>query len=127
MAMFRICGPKMAVFGIVLSVWGIIQLSVMALSFYYNSVAFAEDLPIKECEKQCTFEDMKEKMEIAYGQQAENCGIAVLLYFVTLAISLHQLWMNSDQGRISFCVTRINIFKIKGQHCTLGGGALFLF
>ena len=45
MSSFRICGPKMAVFGTCLSVWGIIQLSFMALAFYSNSVAFVEDLP----------------------------------------------------------------------------------
>jgi len=45
MSSFRICGPKMAVFGTCLSAWGIIQLSFMALAFYSNSVAFVEDLP----------------------------------------------------------------------------------
>ena len=109
MSSFRICGPKMAVFGTCLSVWGIIQLSIMALAFYQNSVAFVEDLPESafknnirhNCTKngnKCTYKETVLIMEEAYGEQAQNCGIAVALYILTLIVSLHQLWMNSEQG-----------------------------
>ena len=106
MSGFRICGPKMAVFGTCLSIWGIIQLSIMALCFYQNSVAFVEDLPesvfanctnIKEGKK-CSYDETVNIMEEAYAEQAKNCGIAVALYILTLIVSLHQLWMNSDRG-----------------------------
>ena len=106
MSSVRICGPKMAIFGTCLSIWGIIQLSIMALAFYQKSVAFVEDLPgsafanctnIKEGNT-CSYEQTVEIMEKAYAQQAENCGIAVALYILTLIVSLHQLWMNSDRG-----------------------------
>ena len=96
MATFRICGPKLAAVGTILSVWGIVQLSFMAIAFYQNSVAFVEDLKIAQCNAtECSFQGEVDKMERAYAQQAENCGMAVLLYFVTLAVSLHQMWMNN--------------------------------
>ena len=106
MSGFRICGPKMAVFGTCLSIWGIIQLSIMALAFYQNSVAFVEDLPesvFANCTNTkegntCSYDETVIIMEKAYAQQAENCGIAVALYILTLIVSLHQLWMNSDTG-----------------------------
>ena len=102
MSGFRICGLKLAIFGTVLSIWGIFQLSFMAIAFYKNSVAFVEDLPesvFKNCtERKCTYTATVDVMKAAYGQQAENCGIAVALYIVTLVVCLHQLWMNSDRG-----------------------------
>ena len=76
----------------------------MAIAFYQNSVAFVEDLPesaFKNCTQpqgQCSYSEIVEKMKTAYGQQAENCGVAVALYIVTLVVCLHQLWMNSDRG-----------------------------
>ena len=109
MSSFRICGPKLSIFGTCLSVWGIIQLSLMALAFYSNSVAFVEDLPesaFDKCKennekytKPCNFQDNVDIMKKAYGEQAQNCGMAVALYIVTLVVSLHQLWMNSEQGK----------------------------
>lgn len=61
---------------------------------------------------------MKKQQETAYGQQAEKCGIAVLLYFVTLAISLHQLWMNCDQESI---ITRQNGNLVRDEFCAIRG------
>merc|ERR1712018_676599 len=109
MSSFRICGPKMAMFGTCLSVWGIIQLSIMALAFYQNSVAFVEDLPesaftnancTKVGNKKCNYRETVGIMEKAYGEQAQNCGVAVALYILTLIVSLHQLWMNSDRDTV---------------------------
>ena len=45
--MFIICGPKCATFGVIVSVWGIVQLSIMSLFCYVKSVALIEDLPLK--------------------------------------------------------------------------------
>ena len=42
-----ICGPKCATFGVILSIWGIVQLSIMSLFCYVKSVALIEDLPLK--------------------------------------------------------------------------------
>ncbi len=45
--MLIICGPKCATFGVILSVWAIVQLSIMSLFCYVKSVALIEDLPLK--------------------------------------------------------------------------------
>ena len=116
MSNFRICGPKMAIFGTCLSIWGVIQLSFMAMAFYQNSVAFVEDLPesvyvnnpLFDCTNtttpghKCDFNETVSIMKTAYVQQAKNCGMAVALYIVTLLVSLHQLWMNSERGLLDF-------------------------
>ena len=121
MSGFRICGPKLSIFGTCLSVWGIIQLSFMALAFYSNSVAFVEDLPEKAFEnctegspnyiKPCSFEDNVNIMKEAYAQQAHNCGLAVALYIVTLMVSLHQLWMNTERGMCAIKVVWSRLIK----------------
>ena len=89
----RFCGPKCSMCCMVLSFWGIIQLSIMALAFYSRSVAFIEDVKFND-----TVTDWKEyqdNLETAYDHQATNCMIAVALYALTLAISVHQYWLNS--------------------------------
>ena len=45
---FRVCGPKLSLCGALLSVWGILQLGLMAVFMYFNSVAFIEDLKLPE-------------------------------------------------------------------------------
>jgi hypothetical protein len=95
----------MAVLGTCLSFWGIIQLSFMALAFYSNSVAFVEDLPENALNRNCTksdcsFSETVRNMKEAYEQQAQNCGMAVALYVLTLIVSMHQLWMNSERESI---------------------------
>ena len=41
------CGPKLSLCGVVLSAWGIVQLSLMGIFFYIRSVALIEDLPLE--------------------------------------------------------------------------------
>ena len=93
---FRVCGPKLSVCGALLSIWGIIQLSFMAVFMYYNSVAFIEDLKLAEDEdKYETADALREGIRHAYGEQAKNCGIAAALYILTFCVSLHQMWINN--------------------------------
>merc|ERR1711884_98407 len=89
----RFCGPKLSLCCMVLSCWGIVQLSIMALAFYSRSVAFVEDVHFNETVQ--SQEEYKDNLEKAYDDQALNCGIAVALYVVTLLVSLHQYWLNS--------------------------------
>ena len=89
----RFCGPKLSLCCTVLSLWGIIQLSIMALAFYSRSVAFVEDLKFNETAPNS--QEYLDRLDDAYDFQAFNCGIAVALYFLTLLISLHQYWLNS--------------------------------
>ena len=97
MVSLRICGPKLSLCGALLSIWGILQLAVMALSFYYNSVALVDDLPLPK-QVYTSADELRDDMATSYGQLAENCGIAILLYVLTFCISVHQLWVNSKRS-----------------------------
>jgi len=91
-----ICGPKLSLCGLILSVWGIIQLSFMGIFYYVRAVALAEDLPgMGEEDKITSIEQFYKDAEHGYTQNAYNCWIAACLYIVTLAFSGHQFWMNS--------------------------------
>lgn len=87
----RFCGPKLSCAGVVLSIWGIVQLSLMSLAFYSRSIALVEDLNFNETDT----ENYLDKMEEAYDVQAMNCAIAAAIYVVTLLISWHQYWLNT--------------------------------
>jgi len=88
-----ICGPKLSLIGVVLSAWGIIQLSLMGFFFWLNSVALIEDLAIKEEYESASA--LLNDIEGGYQQNAMNCWIAALLYLVTLCFSATQFWMNN--------------------------------
>ncbi|XP_040564110.1 ribonuclease kappa [Lepeophtheirus salmonis] len=88
-----LCGPKLSLFGAVLSVWGIVQLTLMGVFFYTNSVALVEDLPLKD--HYDSEEAFVTDMNIQYHQSAINCWIAALLYLVTFCVSVQQFWMNN--------------------------------
>jgi len=88
-----ICGPKLSLCGVVLSAWGIVQLSLMGVFFYTKSVALIEDVPLEEeYENEQT---LITDMETGFQQNALNCWIAALLYLVTLCVSVQQFWMNN--------------------------------
>lgn len=89
----RFCGPKLSVFGMVVSIWGIVQLSLMALAFYSRSVALIEDVSFNETVK--TSSEYFDNLDEAYDKQATNCAVAVALYILTLLISYHQYWLNN--------------------------------
>ncbi|XP_019865128.1 ribonuclease kappa-B [Aethina tumida] len=93
-----VCGPKLSLCGLIISVWGVIQLAFMGVFYYFHAVALAEDLPEFEIESNSTEEYMKEfysKVDSGYTQNAYNCWIAALLYLVTLFFSAHQFWANN--------------------------------
>lgn len=95
---FRVCGPKLSLCGALLSVWGILQLGLMAVFMYFNSVAFIEDLKLpEELEKSAntTATDLISAIGHSYGETARNCGIAAALYVLTLLFSVHQMWINN--------------------------------
>jgi len=78
--------------GVILSAWGIIQLSLMGIFFYIQSVALVEDIPLRRSTLSCP---LINDMEAGYHQNAQNCWIAALLYLVTLCVSVQQFWMNN--------------------------------
>lgn len=88
-----ICGPKLSLAGVVISAWGIVQLSLMGIFFWVHSVALVDDLSL---EAQYTDANrLRNDMDGAYQQNAMNCWIAALLYLVTLCVSAQQFWMNN--------------------------------
>ncbi|KAJ8925547.1 hypothetical protein NQ315_009387 [Exocentrus adspersus] len=88
-----ICGPKLSLCGLIISVWGIIQLGLMGVFYYIGAVALAEDIP--EVEFKDDLKDFYAKVDHGFQQNAINCWIAALLYVITLAISAHQFWANN--------------------------------
>ena len=104
MTSYHCCGPKLSLCGLILSAWGILQLSLMALAFYVNSVALIDDLPMKDEEvipgSQGNINIVVGKMNDLYEQQALNCSIAAGLYLLTLLLSIHQFRLNNS-GRMN--------------------------
>ncbi|XP_076280686.1 ribonuclease kappa [Lasioglossum baleicum] len=89
----KICGPKYALCGLILSTWGIFQLLLMGIFFYVKSVALVEDLPLKG-----DFKDVHEfyaEADRGYTQNAYNCWIAACIYVLTFLFSGHQFYINS--------------------------------
>ncbi|KAG4067516.1 hypothetical protein HA402_005288 [Bradysia odoriphaga] len=89
----KICGPKLSLCGLIISVWGIIQLTLMGVFYYIHSVALIEDLPLEE-----HYSDPNKfyaAADAAYSQNAYNCWIAACIYVLTLLLSGQQFYANS--------------------------------
>ena len=61
-----LCGPRLSLCGVVLSAWGIVQLSLMGVFFYINSVALIEDIPLAE--EYTSMNALRTDMEKGYSQ-----------------------------------------------------------
>ncbi|KAH0946255.1 hypothetical protein HN011_005706 [Eciton burchellii] len=90
----KICGPKYALCGLVLSVWGIFQLLLMGIFFYIRSVALVEDLPLAD-KNFTSLDNFYDVVERGYLQNAYNCWIAACIYVLTFLFSGHQFYLNS--------------------------------
>ncbi|EFN85218.1 ribonuclease kappa [Harpegnathos saltator] len=90
----KICGPKYALCGLVLSVWGIFQLLLMGVFFYIRSVALVEDLPLGN-KNFTSLEHFYKVADRGYMQNAYNCWIAACIYVLTFLFSGHQFYLNS--------------------------------
>ncbi|XP_071629805.1 ribonuclease kappa-B [Temnothorax longispinosus] len=89
----KVCGPKYALCGLVLSVWGIFQLFFMGIFFYVRSVALVEDLPgVKNF---TSIDEFYKVVDRGYTQNAYNCWIAACIYVLTFLFSGHQFYLNS--------------------------------
>ncbi|XP_029677116.1 ribonuclease kappa [Formica exsecta] len=91
----KICGPKYALCGLILSVWGIFQLLLMGVFFYVRSVALVEDLPLGEETVFTSLDNFYDVMDRGYTQNAYNCWIAACIYVLTFLFSGHQFYLNS--------------------------------
>ncbi|XP_015781329.1 ribonuclease kappa-B [Tetranychus urticae] len=90
-----VCGKRLSICCSFLSIWAIIMLTLMGILLYSHALAFAEDLEIEPRSSKIT--DRKILISEAYSKYenaAHNCWIAVCLYIITLALSLHQYYLN---------------------------------
>jgi len=94
-----LCGPKMSLCGMIVSVWGIIQLSIMGGLFMWKSVGLIEDLGLEE--HYDTTEELYEAADHAYTNIAFNCWIAAAIYLVTMVVSVQQFHVNRQAGAFS--------------------------
>jgi len=95
----RFCGPKLSLCGLIVSIWGIIQLLLMGVFYYIHSVALVEDLPLDEHYE--SPQDFYAAVDRAYSQNALNCWIAALMYVATLVVSAWQFYANSRTNSVN--------------------------
>ena len=88
-----VCGPKASTVGLILSIWGILQLALTGLLLHQRSVAFVQDLNLNDTAFNSVAE-LNTEIDNKYQQGALNCWIAALMYVATLCVSVQQFWMN---------------------------------
>jgi ribonuclease kappa len=97
-----VCGPTCSLCGIILSVWGVIQLGLMGVFFYIHSFAFADDIGVElkmpEVKNATTakkaIDQFNDDVDRVYSQSAYNCWIAAAIYLVLLLFSVQQFRAN---------------------------------
>ncbi|GAB1601354.1 ribonuclease kappa-like [Argonauta hians] len=87
-----VCGPKLSICGIVISVWGIVMLSLMGVFLHIRSPAFFEDLPLSVWKSE---QYQVESINKLYSQASVNCFIAAGLYVAVLIFSVIQQRQNA--------------------------------
>lgn len=89
-----LCSPSLSLCGIIISIWGVIQLVLMGFFYKMHSLALAEDLPGLEGNLSSPAQ-VQAAANMGYDQNAFNCWIAACLYIITLLVSGHQFYLNS--------------------------------
>ncbi|XP_062372243.1 ribonuclease kappa-A [Sardina pilchardus] len=87
------CGPKLAACGIVLSIWGVIMLSMLGIFFSTHSAVLIEDVPIRE-EDMHNQQTPLQPVYALFDQVGYNCFIAAGMYVVLGLLSFCQIRMN---------------------------------
>ncbi len=59
-----VCGPKVSTIGLVLSIWGIVQLALTGLLFHTRAVAFVEDLGFDSWKVYTDPNDLRTDLEV---------------------------------------------------------------
>ncbi|XP_074518164.1 ribonuclease kappa-A-like [Halichoeres trimaculatus] len=88
-----ICGPKQAACGVVLSLWGVIMLSMLGIFFITHSAVLIEDVPFSDSD---IHEDSNppQKLYALYDKVGYNCIIAAAFYLCLGAFSCCQMKLN---------------------------------
>lgn len=93
------CGPYMSMFGIILSVWGILQLTILGIMFYFKCLILLPDVIPKET----YFEDPEEfyrEVDEKFSKTAIRCWLAAALYVLLLLVSLYLRRTNYIQKQL---------------------------
>ncbi|KAF4089248.1 hypothetical protein AMELA_G00064180 [Ameiurus melas] len=93
MASFLLCGPKMAVCMLVLSMWGVIMLAMLGIFFSVHSAVLIEDVPLNEEDLQDS-QNPLQNVYAVYNQVGYNCFIAAGIYVVIGFVSFIQVRLN---------------------------------
>ncbi|KAF6203399.1 hypothetical protein GE061_003818 [Apolygus lucorum] len=89
------CNSACSLCCLVVSSWGIIQLVVMGIFYWFHAVALLEDIPIDESKHDMSAHEFYHEADIGYQTAAMNCWIAACLYILSFVVSGHQFYMNS--------------------------------
>ena len=73
-----VCGPKASTVGLILSIWGILQLAVTGLLLHQRSVAFVQDLDLNDAAFNSPSE-LSTELDNKFQAGALNCWIAALM------------------------------------------------
>ncbi|RZC35676.1 hypothetical protein BDFB_009452 [Asbolus verrucosus] len=92
-----VCGPKLSMCCMMLSVWGVLQLGLMGVFYYIHAVSLAEDVPAELPEEPtpADIEQFYKDLDAGYSQLAYNCWIAAGMYVAVLLISVQQFRANA--------------------------------
>ncbi|RWS24355.1 ribonuclease kappa-B-like protein, partial [Leptotrombidium deliense] len=85
-----ICGPKCSICCSLISIWGVIMLSILGGLLYIKSLAFVDDME-GGLEKE---NDTLHALDQRYEQSAYGCWFATGLYVLTFLFSLQQYYAN---------------------------------
>lgn len=96
----KLCGVKRSIFCTLVSVWGIIMLSIMGGLLSYKSLAFVEDIAVEEFEQRNGMEAFYTEQDHKFDVAANNCYIALIMYGVTFVISVYHWAVYHKRGLV---------------------------
>ncbi|EDW73770.1 uncharacterized protein Dwil_GK19636 [Drosophila willistoni] len=92
-----LCGKKTAIFFLLISIWGTIQLSLMGIFYAMKSVALIEDIPVDE--NYSSLEDFQKDSDEAFQAVAVRCFVTAVIYLCTAIICFICLRRNRANER----------------------------
>ncbi|XP_053688769.1 ribonuclease kappa-like [Sabethes cyaneus] len=91
-----VCGTKLSILGMVISIWGIVQLFLLGFLYQNRAVALVEDLPKSMLDKVYnSSEEFYEEADRTFDDYTFQCWTAACLYVVTLLFSSYQYYANN--------------------------------
>ncbi|BFG06494.1 ribonuclease kappa [Drosophila madeirensis] len=91
------CGPKCSFFCLFISVWGVIQLTLMGIFFLTHSLTLVDDLPLTLLSH--SLERFKFDADVAYFTVAIRCFATAFLYLCFGILSIYCICRNKAKER----------------------------